>query len=649
MYRSFASALVALSLFASAPAWAAPVPASVYAAPAMYSDVAISPSGKLIAMVAQKDSLYVLRVYDADRLKDGPRAEYRLGPAPSVNWVRWKSDERLLFSVSVPDGSLKQVVTQTRLMSVDPGLKSFVNVAAPPRNYIEIPTIQDDVVSFLPNDPNAILLAIDWRTPWLPGVRKVDIRTGASMIVRDRDQKVTGWVADADGTPRLALGDYTKSKVPDHFRIGDDGSLKAFSPKVPEDARVGVIGFDRTPSRLVVTSDHEGGTRGLYVYDLDKDAFAETLFKDARYDVRGAVYSPDGRAVVGVSYVTDQHEVRYLDPAYAAKMARAEAIVGGSGLAVLDATPDGERMIVARREGGRTVESWWVDLKAGEARSLGRYDAALDAAPMGKVVAVSYKARDGLDIPAYVTLPVGVERLEDARALPFVVMPHGGPHARDTAEYDWWAQFLASRGYAVLQPNFRGSTGYGEAFRDAGRRQWGQAIQDDVADGARWLAAQGYADANRMCVAGGSFGGYTALVASFRDADLYRCAVSLAGVSDLEQLIQEERMYYGGETWTRALIGRAWRDGDELKANSPALQAAKVAMPVLIVHGTADSVVPVEHGRKMRDRLQAAGKAVTYRELDLADHSLSREKDRLAFLSEVEAFLARNIGPGATK
>lgn len=643
--RTFLVLGAGFCLSAPAPALAGdtPLPAAAYAAPGMFEDVALSPSGKQIAMVGQKDSRAILRVYDADDLKAGPKAEYQLGEAPRVRWIRWKTDTWLLVSVGLPDTGLGQAVQQARLMSTRADLKTFLNVWRKPPNGTTVPQYQDQVASFLPGDPGAILMQIDWRTPVYPGLRKLDLRTGETVLLRDRDKRVLDWIVDADGTPRLARGDYTRNEPP-YFRVGDDGKLTPFEPKVPEKANFQAIGFDGAPNRLVVLSDHEGGTSGLYIYDLDKDAFGEQLFKDDRYEVSDAVYAPDGRSVIGAAYVTDQSEVVYFDPVYVAKADRARALVGGGAIAVLDATPDGGKMLIGKRENSRLVETWWVDLVGGKAQSLGRFNPVLDAASTGRVFPVAYKARDGLEIPAYVTLPPGYARLQDARGLPFVVMPHGGPQARDTAEYDWWAQFLASRGYGVFQPNYRGSTGYGETFTAAGRGQWGQAIQNDVSDGARWLVSQGYADKNRMCIAGGSFGGYTALVAAYLNADQYKCAVSLAGVADLDQLVAERKLYYGHDFALRTLLGGLLDSPTAMHAYSPADNAARMAMPVLIVQGTADSVVPLRQGQLMSARMKAAGRPYTYLELPLADHGLSREKDRQAFLGAVETFLGSAIG-----
>lgn len=648
MFRALSVAAV-LALSAGTPLHAAaPPPVEAYAAPSAFKHIALSPSGKKIALVTEQASREVIEVFDADNLKAGPRARYTLGAAPLVETLYWKNDAVLLFSVALGDKSLHQVVEQTRLMAVDDGLTSFANLGVAPTGGGvgpgQTPNIQDDVASWLPDDPGHVLVAIDWREPEYPSLRKVDILTGASETAMEHVAGVTDWITDPNGKPRIAVGDLSKS-FPEYSLVEPDGKLTPLTIPEADKGAFRVEGFDRTPDRMVVVSGKDGGPAGLYVYDLSKRAFTETLFKDPRFDVGGAVMSFDGKSVVGVWYEADAAEVRYFDPAWAAKADAAARLVGADKVALLAGTPDASRVLVASLDDARMTEVWWVDLKAREARSLGRYRPSLDAAPHAKTVPVSFKARDGLEIPGYVVLPVGVASLSELKAAPFVVMPHGGPHARAGADFDWETQFLASRGYAVFEPNFRGSTGYGEAFEKAGVRQWGEAIQDDVADGARFVVAQGWADPNRMCVVGASFGGYTALVASYRNADLFKCAVDLAGPSDLELMIRNDSLYYGGDAASRALIGRAFRDADRLHRDSPTNNVASVGIPVLIVHGTADWTVPVEHSREMARRLKEAKKDVRYVELDLGDHQMSREKDRLAYLKALEAFLSAHLGP----
>ena len=251
---------------------------------------------------------------------------------------------------------------------------------------------------------------------------------------------------------------------------------------------------------------------------------------------------------------------------------------------------------------------------------------------------IHYPARDGTSIPAYLTLPPGGA----SKNLPVVVLPHGGPHWRDTASFDYIVQFLATRGYAVLQPQFRGSTGFGDAYVKAGYRQWGGLMQDDVTDGVRHLIADGTADPKRICIAGLSYGGYAALAGAAFTPDLYACAASIGGVSDLPTLLSEAKRPFGSDTDAVASdeerIGKTY--DPNVIAKSPARSAATVTAPVLLLHGVDDSVVPIAQSERMARALEKAGRPVKFVKLAGEDHWLSRGDTRLQVLKELDAFLA---------
>jgi dipeptidyl aminopeptidase/acylaminoacyl peptidase len=254
--------------------------------------------------------------------------------------------------------------------------------------------------------------------------------------------------------------------------------------------------------------------------------------------------------------------------------------------------------------------------------------------PLHPVRSFRYKARDGLEIHAILTLP----KDRPSTALPLIVMPHGGPHMRDSEAWDWWAQFLADRGYAVVQPNYRGSTGFGEAFLKAGEGQWGLAMQDDLVDVVRHLAGEKLIDPARVCIAGGSYGGYAALRAAQRDSGVYRCAISFAGVSDLTRMLRYDRGYLGREEANDYWKGQT----PDLTAVSPLQAAEQFSIPVLLVHGRQDGRVPHTQSKMLADRLAQLKKPHRYIEQPLGDHTLSREEDRVQLLTEMEAFLKQH-------
>jgi dipeptidyl aminopeptidase/acylaminoacyl peptidase len=264
-----------------------------------------------------------------------------------------------------------------------------------------------------------------------------------------------------------------------------------------------------------------------------------------------------------------------------------------------------------------------------------------DPATLAPMRAISYQARDGTRIPAYLSTPRGAP----ATHLPLIVMPHGGPIARDTWGYFFLREFLVSRGYAVLQMNFRGSSGYGDQWFFAAHQDWGGLTYDDVVDGTRWAIQQGISDPDRVCIVGWSFGGYLALVGAQRNPDLFHCAVDIAGVSDLGLLIDEGYHWLAGES-IRKQIGT---DPEKLKRDSPRLHAADFRVPLLMLHGTMDAQVPFEQSETMDSALKRAGKAHRFVVVADADHPFSAVKDRAILLQETEAFLAEHLPAAAVK
>jgi dipeptidyl aminopeptidase/acylaminoacyl peptidase len=301
--------------------------------------------------------------------------------------------------------------------------------------------------------------------------------------------------------------------------------------------------------------------------------------------------------------------------------------------------------VIVAVEGPRKPTTYYMlDRTSHVASLIGKTYPHLDENDLGEVKPYPYTARDGLAIPAYLTLPPG----RPPKSLPTVIFPHGGPGARDEISFDWWAQFMANRGYAVLQPNFRGSSGYGPKFTAAGEHQWGLKMQDDITDGVKKLIADGIADPKRICIVGGSYGGYAALAGATFTPDLYACAIGVAGVFDLPKFLHTKRTRSDNDAevvsgWD-ALIGNMDSDSERLDATSPARHADHVKCPILLLHGDGDTTVPIEQSEIEEAALRSAGKNVQFVRLEGDDHYLKLGTTRVRMLKEIESFLATNIG-----
>ena len=368
------------------------------------------------------------------------------------------------------------------------------------------------------------------------------------------------------------------------------------------------------------------------------------LFSVPGFDVDHVLSDEWSDRVIGAAYTDESDHYRYFDPKRQALQSALERAFPGQS--VLAATSDrGGRFTVVLVEGPANPPIYYLlDRKNNHATPFATPYSRLEKAQLAEMKSWHYAARDGLDIPAYLTLPPG----KPAQNLPLVVMPHGGPYARDGLGFDWWAQYLANRGYAVLQPNYRGSSGYGDAFTQAGSRQWGLKMQDDISDGVKKTIADGIADPKRVCIVGASYGGYAALAGAAFTPDLYACAVAVAGVSDLPRMLKADYEDYGAlsqlMSFQTVRVGSLDDDRKQLDATSPALHADQVKCPILLIHGEGDTTVPIVQSEIMERALKQANKPVTLVRMPKIDHYLSTSAARMTVLTETAGFLDKYIG-----
>lgn len=427
------------------------------------------------------------------------------------------------------------------------------------------------------------------------------------------------WVYDGEQPRQLSTG------------VSETGAPPDFEGVLPD-------------GRLVLRSE-AAGSDFYMLYAVDRrSGQTSPLWHRDRQEVEDTINDPWTREVVGVEWIETETKQEYFIPELQAAYARVSAQFNGAAR-LMSWSRDYSRVLIYGERGQDGGAYYVFTVADGRLERLAyAYPEVAAAASASQRQAITYRARDGTRIPAYLTTPGG-----EARNLPLIVLVHGGPTARDTMDFDWWAAFLASRGYAVLQPNYRGSSGYGAAWQRAGYGQWGGLMQTDVEDGVQAMAQSGIADSARVCIVGASYGGYAALAGATLTPDRYRCAVSVAGVSDLIEFARRVDWSVGSdsglsEAW-RIQIGDRQADAERLRAVSPALLAERVQIPILLIHGTDDTVVPIAQSRRMRDRLNAERKTVRYVELSGDDHWLSDAPTRIQMLREIETFLAENLRP----
>ena len=610
------------------------LPVSAYGHLPMVSNVQLSPDGNRIAMLKNLKGNQVLMTYN---LVNGESQAILQSDNIKItlNWYVWGNDDVLLISTGSLSKEGTTKYTTTRLYKYDLSTdKELSLLVKPKKSHKEKGTqIQDNVISLMPGEPDKVLMAINFEHWSKPSLYEVNIRTKQRSRVKRYKTYIDNWYADQQGKPRITY------KVDDTeisyklFNTAGELERDLWSYEVFEQDVVNILGFDVDPNILFIQALHQGKYAVFKIDLTDKDLNRELVFADANYDVNGSlIYSPKTGAVVGLSHEGDNDNKIYWDKEYLAFKQALNSALPDSDNTIISMSKDQNKYILYSSSAQRPGDYLLGNRKNKKLEFLASLYPQINTSNYATKKLVQYEARDGLNIEGYLTTPLNTPK--DAK-LPAIIFPHGGPMARDYAGFDYWSELFANRGYLVFQPNFRGSSGYGYEFEMASVKGWGLAMQDDLQDATHWLIEQGLVDANKVCIAGASYGGYAALMAAVKHSDTFKCAASFAGVTDLERIIRENKSKF-----TQKQFGT---DSDQLEATSPVNFANKINIPVLLIHGTDDQIVPVKHSQVMAAALTKQNKQVQYIEIEEANHHLSNQTHRIQTLEAMTDFFATHL------
>lgn len=615
----------------AAPQESAKISTGAFAALPVLRDPRLSPNGRRIAALSTKDGKTILAVLDADRPSQAPRV-ISIGVG-DLAAIRWAGDQRLLLTIK----ALEKLpwgfgLPFLRLIAVDVDT-GFSRVVDKKSRGV----YAGDVLYADPTGAWALVASQDDVSVY-PSVKRVDLATGDATLVEKARNKVWDWYADDSGVVRAGVA-YEGRRWTIWYRDRPDEKLRKMRGKfAKDDSAVDRLIFGRDSNSWILTNERTGRF-GVYKYDLETGAVGDAVFEHAEVDVDDVTYNSLTGKITAVDYQDDRARTVWFDPELEALQNKLDRALPHNVNSAVDWSKDEKRVLVWSGGASDPGRFYLLDRTTSKMHAVVDPYPAIDPAQLAPMKAVRYRARDGLGIPAYLTLPRGRE----ARNLPLIVLPHGGPFRRDSWDYDPLVQFLASRGYAVLQPQFRGSTGYGKSFAEKGYGEWGKKMQDDLDDGVEWLARAGQIDPKRVCIVGASYGGYAALWGAIRSPERYRCAASWAGVSDLPAMLKYDRKLFSAvryfREWRTMVAGEGKVDLDDV---SPVRFADRLKVPVLIGHGEEDDNVPASQSRELVEALTKARADVTSVFYPDSGHDFGSSTDFEDWLKRLERFLARN-------
>ncbi|MGY6555695.1 MAG: alpha/beta fold hydrolase [Wenzhouxiangella sp.] len=552
----------------------------------------------------------------------------------------WSQDSRLVLYVQDRDGD-----EDFHVWAVDPAGEIDEETGTPSaRNLTDLSGVRAFIISVPESEPDRMLVGLNDRDPALHDVYAVTISTGERELLIENTQNVAGWSADLEGNVRLASRQTADGGT--EILLVEDGALGEAIFTCTWEETCGAMGFQPDGETVWFMSNHgdENDLIGLYTFNINsRELNLVQRDPEGEVDFSGAVFSPATQELQATVFVGDRARVYPKTDAFAEQLAFLRDSLPEGEIGIASRTRDERLALVSLSRDVDPAAVYLVDMENRTVELLYRVRPEIEAAQMAEMRPIRFTARDGLEIPGYLTIPNGA----DPENLAVVALIHGGPWARDTWGFRSEVQFLANRGYAVFQPNFRASTGFGQAFLNAGNREWGDAIQHDITDGIQYLIDQGIADPDRICIMGGSFGGYATLAGMVFTPELYACGVNIVGVSNIITLLNSIPTYWGP---IRQMLTLRVGDPDteegraQLERQSPINHVDNIQNPLLIVHGANDPRVRQSEADQIVVAMREAGLPVEYILAPDEGHGFSQRINRLAMYARIEQFLAQHLG-----
>jgi dipeptidyl aminopeptidase/acylaminoacyl peptidase len=636
---------IVISLSTNAAEKVAQLPAEAFYRLPLVSDISLSPDGThLVALkhVGETTAVMTINLATGETFYPAKTDNKKF----KIRWVDWGNNDRLLLSLLFAEGEFGVSVkfTYTRLIAMDAKKPSeMINLvkqnSVNPAELVKqhVSQFQDNVIGKVPGEPNMILMGVDRNVAGRQAVYKVDVTNARTTIVKNEDSS-SSWIVDRQGIPRVGKSyDDREKKV--SYKILDpktDKWVKTWEYVVFEQPSISPLGFGKNSSELYLFADYQG-RQALYKADLAKEGYPwELILSDPNYDIQGElIYSPGIQDVVGLYYSDIYAKSIFFNKEFKAFQLGLDKALPNARNYITSLSDDARKYILISNKASEPGTIYMGNRDTKDLAVVSNMYPELTSDVLVKKELMKFKARDGLELEGYLSRP---KNFKD-KPVATLIYPHGGPMSEDGGGFDAYSAFFVNRGYAVFQPNFRGSTGRGFEFEMKAVGGMGLAMQDDLEDAVKFLVEQKITDPKKVGIVGGSYGGYAALMGATKTPDLFQCAISIAGISDIKKLRDTSR-YFSNKTVFKEQLGN---DINQLKNTSPVRFVDKIKIPILLVHASDDAVVPVDQSRDMVDELKAQQKVYEYIELKGGSHNFDYFPHRKQMFEAMDTFLKKYL------